>query len=38
MCKVVLNNELNGVELYFTNKPSSDVLTNLKENKFRWNR
>lgn len=38
MCKVILNNELNGVELYFEGKPMAEVLTNLKENKFRWNR
>ena len=38
MCKVILNNELNGVELYFEGKPMVEVLNNLKDNKFRWNR
>ena len=38
MCKVILNNELNGVELYFKGKPMVEVLNNLKDNKFRWNR
>ena len=38
MCKVILNNELNGVELYFDGKPMAEVLNNLKDNKFRWNR
>ena len=38
MCKVLLNEKLNGVELYFENKPAQEVINNLKENKFRWNR
>lgn len=38
MCKVILNNELNGVELYFEGKPMVEILNNLKDNKFRWNR
>ena len=38
MCKVLLNEKLNGVELYFENKPAQEVINTLKENKFRWNR
>ncbi|MGL5329845.1 MAG: LPD29 domain-containing protein [Peptostreptococcaceae bacterium] len=39
MCKLVLNNQLNGVELYFGegNKPAKEILTDLKSNGFRWN-
>jgi len=36
MCNMVLNQELNGVELYFDNKPSQEILNNLKGNSFRW--
>jgi len=36
MCEMVLNEELNGVELYFEDKPSQNILNNLKENRFRW--
>lgn len=32
-----INNELNGVEIYFNGKPIKEILTNLKENGFRWN-
>ena len=38
MCKVLLNEKLNGVELYFENKPAQEIINSLKENKFRWNR
>lgn len=38
MCKVLLNEKLNGVELYFEKKPAQEVINILKENKFRWNR
>jgi hypothetical protein len=31
-----INEELNGIELYFTSKPEQEVLTNLKSNGFRW--
>jgi hypothetical protein len=31
-----LNEELNGIELYFNSKPASEVLTGLKSNGFRW--
>lgn len=37
MCKVLLNEKLNGVELYFEGKPAASVLTDLKVNGFRWN-
>lgn len=36
--KIVLNEDKNGVELYFNNKPSEDVRNNLKSNGFRWSR
>ena len=38
MCKVLLNEKLNGVELYFENKPAQNIINSLKENSFRWNR
>ncbi|PKR82884.1 LPD29 domain-containing protein [Heyndrickxia camelliae] len=31
-----INEELNGIELYFNSKPSKEVRDNLKANKFRW--
>ena len=34
--KMVLNEELNGVELYFPGKPDQKVINTLKENRFRW--
>lgn len=37
MCKVVLNNELNGVEMYFEGKPAKEILADIKEVGFRWN-
>lgn len=37
MCKILLNEKLNGVELYFEGKPAGTVLTDLKANGFRWN-
>lgn len=37
MCKVLLNNELNGIELYFEGKPSLEVREEMKVNGFRWN-
>ena len=36
--KVVLNEEKNGVEIYFTGKPSEEVRDNLKSNGFRWSK
>lgn len=32
-----LNNELKGIEIYFTEKPETEILQNLKKNGFRWN-
>lgn len=37
MCRMMLNEKLNGVELYFDGKPSAEVLTDLKTNGYRWN-
>lgn len=31
-----INEELNGIELYFNTKPDQNILTNLKTNGFRW--
>jgi hypothetical protein len=31
-----INEELNGIELYFNSKPDQSILTNLKSNGFRW--
>lgn len=31
-----INEELNGIELYFNTKPSEEIRTQLKEVKFRW--
>lgn len=36
--KIVLNEDKNGVEIYFNNKPSEDVRNNLKSNGFRWSK
>ena len=35
---VKLNNEKNGVEIYFNNKPSEEVRNNLSKNGFRWHK
>lgn len=37
MCKILLNEKLNGVELYFEGKPAGAILADLKANGFRWN-
>lgn len=37
MCKMLLNEELNGVELYFEGKPAKTILTDLKANGYRYN-
>lgn len=34
--RMELNQELNGVEIYFDQKPAQSVINTLKENKFRW--
>lgn len=38
MCTVALNNELNGVELYFNSKPEMSTLESLKSVGYRWHR
>ncbi len=36
MSYYLLNNEKNGIEIYFDNKPSNDIIAELKEARFRW--
>lgn len=36
--KVVLNEDKNGIEIYFSGKPSEEVRNNLKSNGFRWSK
>lgn len=36
MCQMVLNNDKNGVELYFESKPATNIISDLKELGFRW--
>ena len=36
MCTAILNEEFHGVELSFNGKPSTDILSMLKEAGFRW--
>ncbi len=38
MAKYTINNDLQGVEIVFNNKPDTDTLTTLKSNGFRWHR
>ena len=38
MINITENKLLNGIEVTFDKKPSSDVLTTLKDNGFRWHR
>ena len=38
MCKVNYNQEKNGIELSFENKPAAAVLDSIKAQGFRWNR
>lgn len=35
---IVLNNELNGIEIRFPEKPSQEIIEQLKENGFRWSK
>ena len=37
-CKVVINEEHQGEDLYFDEKPTHEVITILKENCYRWHR
>lgn len=36
ICKINLNEELNGIELLFDEKPSADTIASVKANGFRW--
>lgn len=36
--EIILNEEKNGVEIYFNNKPSEEVRKDLKNNGFRWSK
>lgn len=36
MATITMNNEKNGIEIRFDDKPSSSVIEALKENGFRW--
>lgn len=36
MCKVILNQAKNGIEMYFNDKPSAEIRNEMKENGFRW--
>lgn len=36
MARFSINQPLNGIEIYFENKPSADVLSELKANRWRW--
>ena len=38
MTTLILNNELNGIEIKFTEKPTSETLEALKANGFHWHR
>lgn len=38
MTKFMLNNEVNGVEIYFDAKPEASVLSKLHEGKWRWHK
>lgn len=37
-CKIVTNEEYQGEELYFDDKPTEEIITILKENSYRWHR
>ena len=37
MASIVLNQKLNGVEIYFGEKPIRNIINNLKEVGFHWN-
>ena len=36
ICKINLNQELNGIELVFDEKPTADTIASVKANGFRW--
>ena len=35
-CKIITNEEHQGEELYFDDKPTEEIITILKENGYRW--
>ncbi len=37
-CKIITNEEHQGEELYFDSKPTEEIITELKENGYRWHR
>lgn len=37
-CKIVVNEEHQGEELYFEEKPTAEIISALKENCYRWHR
>lgn len=37
MATITKNEEKNGIEITFTEKPTSEVISWLKSNKYRWN-
>lgn len=37
-CKIVTNEEHQGEELYFEDKPMQEIITTLKENGYKWHR
>ena len=38
MTTLAINEELNGIEVIFDNKPAQEIIENLKNNGFRWHR
>lgn len=36
--KIIYNDELNGIEISFSDKPEQEIIEHLKLNKFRWSR
>lgn len=38
MCTIAINNQLNGIELTFAEKPAADILETIKNAGFRWHR
>jgi len=35
-CKIITNEEKQGEELYFDNKPEHEIIAELKQNGYRW--
>ena len=38
MCTMAINNQLNGIELTFAEKPAAEILEAIKNAGFRWHR